>query len=131
MQMHTFLQRTAELAHLASQEAALPLVAATLSTLAERLPQEEAKNLAAQLPEELKAHLAHAPDMHHIDKMHVDAFFARVAERLGTDVEGGRGAARAVAQVLQEAISAGQLRHVRQMMPGDLKSLFAPHTELS
>ncbi len=131
MQMHTFLERTAELAHLASREAAEPLVAATLSTLAERLPHEEAKNLAAQLPEELKVHLADAPDMHHIDKMHTGAFFARIAERLGTDIDGGRSAARAVAQVLQEAISAGQLRHVRQMMPGDLKGLFDPQSELN
>ena len=123
MQTHEFYARTRELGGFDDNARAKAVVAATLSTLAERLPAEEAKDLAAQLPEEIAAFFAQAPPMGEVNKMHAEAFFSTIGERLNVNPEEGRRVAETVTRVLREAISAGELRHVWQMMPGDLRPL--------
>lgn len=124
MQIHEFYARTRDIGPFDDAAAAKDAVAATLHLLARRLPAEEAKDLAAQLPEELKIFFADSPTAKNIDKLHASAFFAAVGEQIGKDAQEGKRAAVAVAQVLCEAVSVGQVRHVWQMMPGDLRALF-------
>ena len=94
---------------------------ATLATLVERLTPEEAQDLIAQLPVELKLALR-PPNVAQPRSM--DEFVATVAEREGVSDPGrAREHARAVLLTLQLAVSAGEMNDILAQLPGDYAPL--------
>ena len=98
-------------------------VVATLSTLAERISEEEAADLASQLPSELKPQFDGAS----ADAEIFDAreFLRRVADRASIPQEKARESAEAVLATLREAISGGEFEDILLQLPDDYLELFA------
>lgn len=95
--------------------------AATLTTLGERLDEEEAEAIAAQLPEELQGQILRNRTRT-LQEFSLDEFFHRVAQREGNPLEEAKDHAKVVMQVLAEAVSTGELEDVRSKLPAE----FAP-----
>jgi uncharacterized protein (DUF2267 family) len=110
------------LAELDTNEDAQKAIRATLETLRERLAGNEPSNLAAQLPPEI------APFVEGIggrEAFSVQEFYDRVAQKEGTtNSEEAVKHARAVATVLQTAVSGGELEDVRSQLGDDYEELF-------
>jgi uncharacterized protein (DUF2267 family) len=122
MQHDEFIGQVVARAHLDSRGAAERATRAVLETLSERLPEGEAHHLASQLPEEIGEHIERAKGT--AGSFGVDGFFERVAERAGVKKADAAFHARCVLEVLEEAVTPGQMRHVRQALPEDYLRLF-------
>jgi uncharacterized protein (DUF2267 family) len=116
-----FVGQVQHRAQLAATDEALCAVRCTFETLAERLSYDEAKDLGAQLPRELAVHLA-VPE--HSVRMSLEDFFRRVSEREQVDLPKAIHHARVVVEVLEEAVSGGEIKHVRGQLPHDWDALF-------
>jgi uncharacterized protein (DUF2267 family) len=108
LQYQEFLQRVQEQINATepatqTQRAAEQAITATLQTLSERLTGGEATDLAAQLPEELKAPLQRSAE--EAEGFSLEEFYGRVAEREGVDIETARHDASAVMSVLRLAVT--------------------------
>lgn len=106
-----FVAEVKNLAEVDSNERAREAVRATLETLRERLAGNEPSNLATQLPPEV------AP-------FAVEEFYGRVARKEGVDEEEAVKHARAVATVLQTAVTGGELGDVRSQLGKGYGELF-------
>jgi uncharacterized protein (DUF2267 family) len=111
------------------RERAERAIQATLSTLAERIAQGEARDLAEQLPPEVAPWLSTNDEAHRFD---VDEFLRRAAEREGTDVPTAEQHARAVFLALGRAVSPGELADLAAELPKDYAPLLpaGPHVEM-
>lgn len=89
-----------------------------LETLGARLPNDEAKDLAAQLPEELKETLH--PTAPEVEKVSPDEFLTRFARSADLSNEQAPDMAKAVWQALEQSVSKGELDDVRNVLPEDL-----------
>lgn len=96
---------------------------AFLETLGARLPNDEAKDLAAQLPVELKESLH--PTAPEVDKLTKDEFLTRFARSADLSNEQAPTMAQAVWQTLEQSVSAGELDEIRGILPRDLAAVFA------
>lgn len=108
-------------ARLASEGEAVRAIQATLETLGERLYGGEAHNLASQLPRELGQFLEEPAINESFD---LDEFFRRVSLREGVDLPQSVFHARAVIQVLREAVSPGALDKLLDQLPEEYDRLF-------
>ncbi|QYJ03488.1 DUF2267 domain-containing protein [Nocardioides panacisoli] len=96
-----------------------------LADLGQRLTGDEAQDLAAQLPEELKGavteHVNADPTTDDVDE-----FLRRVAEHLGsgTDPEQARPQVQAVLGTLASTVSAGEVGDLRSQLPAGFAPLF-------
>ncbi|MFC6905448.1 DUF2267 domain-containing protein [Halalkalicoccus tibetensis] len=130
MDHDTFIGEVQNRAELASRGEALSATRATLQTLAERIEEGQATNLAAQLPDELARYLEEDADT--TDSFDFQEFVSRVAERdenlADGDEDDARSAAalhaRVVTDVLEEAITEGQLEDVHSQLPDEYDELF-------
>lgn len=131
MDHDSFIGEVQNRAELASRGAALSTSRATLQTLGERIQEGQATNLAAQLPDELGRFLGEHADT--TESFDFREFIERVAERdenLGDggvdddDLSEAALHARAVVDVLDEAVTEGQLGDVRDQLPDDYGELF-------
>jgi uncharacterized protein (DUF2267 family) len=104
-----------------SLETADALTAATLRTLAERISGGEAKDLAAQLPAELKPHLTGADEP--AQRFDAEEFVRRVAERAGTDPDRARAGVQAVFTTIREAVTPGEIDDITAQLPKDFEEL--------
>lgn len=95
---------------------------AFLETLALRLGDNEARELAVQLPMELQNTLA--PTQPEIKKLSPDEFLSRFAGAVGLDDTRADQAARAVWRVLKDAVSAGEVGDIKSQLPNELNDLF-------
>jgi uncharacterized protein (DUF2267 family) len=95
---------------------------ATLTTLAERLSKGEARDLLRQLPAEMKPWVHTESDAERLD---VDEFLRRVAEREGIDVETAERHARAVFFALGQTVSADEIADIAEELPQDFEPLIA------
>jgi len=93
---------------------------AVLTTLAERIAEGEAQDLAAQLPPELAPWVATKGGAEGFD---VDEFLRRIAERAGTDVSGAERYARAVFLALAQAVTTDELADVAAELSKDYAPL--------
>jgi uncharacterized protein (DUF2267 family) len=109
-----------------SSEQANALTRATLRTLAERIDGGEARDLAAQLPEELRAY-AFAPDETG-ERFGLDLFVQRVSGRAGVDLTLARAGVRAVFDTLREAVTPGEYDDVISQLPAELWEVADPVT---
>ena len=75
-------------------------ITATLESLNERISGGEARDLAAQLPQEIQ--LALRPKAEEAEDFSLEEFYRRVAEREGVDIETARIYASAVMRVLRK-----------------------------
>ena len=127
MQYQEFLQRVQEQINATepatqTQRAAEQAITATLQTLSERLTGGEATDLAAQLPEELKAPLERSAE--EAERFSLEEFYERVAEREGVDLETARNDASAVMSVLRLAVTPGQLDDLMAQLPSEFNVPF-------
>ena len=99
-------------------------IAATLSTLGERLSAREAARLAAQLAPPLRAPLTRPGASH--GTFDAREFLRRVAAREGVARSQAFHHARAVLHVLEEAISAGERRRLRSALSPGCATLLRP-----
>ena len=97
-------------------------IAATLTTLAECLPANEARDLAAQLPSQLKRPLLEPSTRPSATSL--QEFLGRVADREGVSPSEAFHHGRAVLDALTEAVTGHELRHVRALLPDELAPLF-------
>ncbi len=121
MKGEQFIAEVRNLAELDTSEEAQRAVRATLETLKERLAGNEPADVAAQLPQEI------APFVEGVggrDAFSVKEFYDRVAQREGVESEEAVKHARAVATVLQTAVTEGVLEDVRSQLGSDYEELF-------
>ncbi len=121
MNFDEFTGKVQNKAKLASTDEALTAIRATLETLAERTAGEEAQNLAAQLPAEIGKFLSQP---HVVERFSLADFFDRVTEKEGVDKPVAVFHARAVIDVLQEAVSVGEMEDLRSQLPDEWAPLF-------
>jgi uncharacterized protein (DUF2267 family) len=123
MQFEEFSGQVQNLARLPSQSETTRAISAVLETLGERLHGDQAAHLAAQLPDGIGAYLRLAKQN---ESFGVDEFFHRIADREGAGVDLPQAVhhARAVITVLQQAVSAGEMEHVRSQLPEEWTPLF-------
>ena len=127
MKYDEFVKRVSEVAELGSREEAERAIKATFETLRERLAGNEPNNLAAQLPDELAAPLRGEGGR---DNFSLDEFYRRVGEKEGgiSQDEAIRHA-RAVALVLQEAVTTGEMDDIRDQLKPEYAELFGRYGE--
>lgn len=109
-------------AHLPSREAAETAVRATLTTLADRIPQGTAHHLADQLPHEIAFHLRHGI----VERIPLDEFYDRLSRREGVDRSAATFHARVVLTLIAEFVSPGVMSKVRRELPATYSPLFLP-----
>jgi uncharacterized protein (DUF2267 family) len=116
-----FIAEVRNLAELDAEEDVRKAIAATLETLKERLAGEEPSDLAAQLPPEI------APYVEGVgggESFSVEQFYERVAEKEGVAKVEAVGHARAVATVVQTAVTEGELDDMRSQLGAAYGELF-------
>ncbi|MCW2996768.1 MAG: hypothetical protein JWN65_317 [Solirubrobacterales bacterium] len=123
MQYDEFITKVAERAG-TRQKQAEALTRATLQTLGERVTGGEAQDLAAQLPQPLKAAVPQRPTGT-AEPFDLNEFERRVAERAGVAEGEDEAGIRAVFQTLREAVSPGEFDDVLAQLPADVRSLAA------
>jgi uncharacterized protein (DUF2267 family) len=116
-----FITEVRNLAELANNEDAEKATRATLETLKERLAGNEPSNLAAQLPPEIAPYVEGEGGR---ESFSVDEFYNRVAQREGVDHDEAVKHARAVATVVQTAVTGGELDHVRSQLGNEYEEFF-------
>ena len=123
MQAQTFVDFVKERAGLPSRHQAWTAIRATLKTLAERLPSSGATHAAAQLPADIAIYFRDLTP-HAVEKMTLQEFFSRVAEREHVPPHIATRHAAAVIQVLAEALSPGEVNDVQAQLPRTYRPLF-------
>jgi uncharacterized protein (DUF2267 family) len=104
-----------------ARRAAENATTATLETLNERISGGEARDLAAQLPQEIQPALR--PKAEEAEGFSLEEFYRRVAEREGVDIETARIDASTVMRVLSEAVTPGELDDVMAQLSEDFNTL--------
>lgn len=121
MDYNQFVKEVQEKASCQDKQQAVKAIQATLQTLSERLFQGEAEQLAAQLPRELQACMKEPENR---SKFHFEEFIQRVGRREGIDRRQAEQHARAVIEVLCQAVSSGEMEDVISQLPDDFSPLF-------
>jgi uncharacterized protein (DUF2267 family) len=121
-----FVKRVQEIGELGSREEAEQAIKATLETLKQRLAGYEPDNLAAQLPEDLANPLRGEGGR---EGFALAEFYRRVAETEGVDEPQAIRHARAVALVLQESVTTGEMDDVRHQLKDEYAELFGRQGE--
>ena len=116
-----FIAEVKNLAELDNDEDAQKAVRATLETLRERLAGNEPADLAAQLPPEIAPFVEGAGGR---ETFSVEEFYDRVAQKEGVFNDEAIRHARAVATVLQTAVTGGALEDVRSQLGNDYEELY-------
>jgi uncharacterized protein (DUF2267 family) len=124
MKLHEFLGQVQHRAQMPDLDQALRATRVTLETLAERLGGEEPRHLAAQLPGEL-ARFLKWQGYKNSERLDSNEFLKRVSEREEVDLPVSVYHVRVVLEVLQEAVSPGEINDVLAQLPPDYRRLFA------
>ncbi len=121
MKGEQFIAEVRNLAEVGSNEEAQKATRATLETLKERLAGNEPSNLATQLPPEIAPYVEGEGGR---EAFSVEEFYGRVAQKEGVGNDEAVKHARAVATVLQTAVTGGELEDVRSQLGDEYKELF-------
>jgi uncharacterized protein (DUF2267 family) len=116
-----FIAEVKYLAELDSDEDVRKAIDATLETLRERLGGEESSDLAAQLPPEIALYVEGDGGR---ESFPVEQFYERVAQKEGVSNDEATRHARAVATVVQTAVTSGELEDVRSQLGDAYRELF-------
>jgi uncharacterized protein (DUF2267 family) len=123
MKYPEFIAKVAERGALPRDEADA-ITRATLQTLGERITGGEARDLAAQLPQELQDALASASE--EAEPFGLDEFMERVGERAGVAPADARDGINAVFQTIEDAVSFGEFEDVMSQLPEEFAALAKP-----
>ena len=126
MNYDQFVGEVQNRARLPSRGDTVRAIQATLETLAERIAKGEADDMAAQLPPELSTFLEGAEKT---ESFSADDFILRVAAKESADVPDAAHHVRAVLDVLQEAVTTGELEDIRGQLPDNYQPLFEAGSE--
>ncbi|MDQ4002971.1 MAG: DUF2267 domain-containing protein [Actinomycetota bacterium] len=121
MKHDEFVARVRELAELQTNEEAERAIRAAFETLKERLAGNEPNNLADQLPPEIAEPLRGEGGR---DNFSLAEFYRQVAETEGVEEPEAIRHARAVAAVLQAAVTTGEMDHIREQLKPEYAELF-------
>ena len=121
MKQDEFTARVKDLAEVQTNEEAERAIRATLETLRERLAGNEPNNLADQLPPEIADPLRCEGGR---DGFSLAEFYRRVADKEGVKEPEAIRHARAVATVMEEAVTTGEMDHVRDQLKDEYTELF-------
>ena len=121
MKHDEFIARVKDLAEVQTNEEAERATRATLETLRERLAGNEPNNLADQLPPEIADPLRSEGGR---DGFSLAEFYRRVADKEGVEETEAIRHARAVATVMEEAVTTGEMDHVRDQLNPEYTELF-------
>ena len=121
MKGEQFIAEVKNLAEIDNDEQARKAIGATLETLRERLAGNEPADLAAQLPPEIAPFVEGAGGR---ESFSAQEFYDRVAKKEGIVGEEAIRHARAVATVVQTAVTGGALEDVRSQLGNDYRELF-------
>lgn len=123
MKQHEFMARVRERGGYASQEETEQVTGAVLGVLAARIPRDEARDLAAQLPDSLSASVE-ADAGETAESYGVDEFCRRVADRLGSGTDAAERDAGAVLSTVADAVAGGELNQLISVLPSGYATLF-------
>jgi uncharacterized protein (DUF2267 family) len=126
MKHDEFISNVRKLAGLQSNDEAERAIRATFETLRERLAGNEPNNLADQLPPEIADPLRGEGGR---DNFSLEEFYQRVGEKEGIDQDEAAQHARAVASVLQEAVTTGEMDDIRDQLKPEYAELFGQYGE--
>ncbi|MDQ1624062.1 MAG: hypothetical protein QOH19_2480 [Actinomycetota bacterium] len=126
MDFEQFVNLVANRADVAGWDRAQALINGTLRTLAERISGGEARDLAAQLPEEFKPSLSDAQET--AETFTVDEFVRRVAERAGAGDDTALKGARAVMATVRDAVTSGEWDDIIAQLPKHYSELIGSST---
>jgi uncharacterized protein (DUF2267 family) len=126
MDFEQFVNLVANRADVAWWDRAQALINGTLRTLAERISGGEARDLAAQLPEEFKPSLSDAEET--AETFTVDEFVRRVAERAGVGDDTALKGARAVMATVRDAVTSGEWDDIIAQLPKHYSELIGSST---
>lgn len=121
-----FIGQVQSRARLGSTGEAVRATRATLEVLGQRLFGGEAKDLAAQLPQEVGYYLRQGKSN---ERFGLNEFFRRVSESEGVDLPVAVHHARAVISVVHDAVSQGEIDDVRDQLPEEFAPLFEAGSE--
>lgn len=124
MKHDEFIKHVQSVAQLNSREEAERATRATLETLKERLVGDEAKDLAAQLPQQLGQYLR-GREGQNGQHFTLEEFIQRVSEQEGVDATAAKSYIRAVFSVLQQAVTPGEFDDVRVNLSDDYAEVLA------
>jgi uncharacterized protein (DUF2267 family) len=125
---HIWLNELAAAMGTEDQREAYRVLRAYLHALRDRLPVDEAAQLAAQLPELIRGiyYEGWRPSTTPVRYRGFDEFLERVAAEAKLDGETSASyAVSAAAEVLRRHVSAGELDDVRAILPEDLRPILA------
>jgi uncharacterized protein (DUF2267 family) len=129
MKYDEFIGQVQHRARLASSGEAVAATRAALQTLAERLTPGAVDNLAAQLPREIGELLRAPVTAGMADRFSLNDYFHRVSGSEGADLPAAVFHARVVIEVLEEAVSPGEIAKVRAQLPAEFDPLFEAGSE--
>lgn len=118
-----FIDQVRRQAELGSSSETETAVRATLTTLGEYLDEDGEPDLTSRLPEELAERLRREPSGR-IVSYSLDAFVEEVGKREGVNTDEASAHARAVMDVLREAIGQDGVEDLRRRLPSELAPLF-------
>jgi uncharacterized protein (DUF2267 family) len=128
MQYDEFIQRVQIEGGIDSSEEALRATEVVLATLGEYLYRTEQSQLAAQLPRGIREFLGARESPEHmrgdVQRSSLEEFYNRVSARADTRYPHGVKLARAVTEVLMDAVSAGEIEEIKQELPKEFGVLF-------
>ncbi len=116
-----FVAEVRNLAEVGTNENTEKAIRAMLETLRERLAGDEPSNLAAQLPSEIAPFVKGEGGR---EAFSLEEFYGRVARKEGAGDEEAIKHARAVATVLQTAVTGGELEDARSQRGTGYEELF-------
>jgi uncharacterized protein (DUF2267 family) len=116
-----FIAEVKNLAELDADQDARNAIGATLETLRERLAGEEPSDLAAQLPLKIAPYVEGDGGR---ESFPVEEFYERVAQKEGVGNDEATRHARAVATVVQTAVTGGELDDLRSQLGNRYRELF-------
>lgn len=128
MKYDEFIKHIESVAQLDSREKAELAVSATLETIKERIVGDEAKDLGAQLPEEIAKYLR-GREGENGQHFKVEEFIERVSKKEGVSPENAVMHIRAILTVLQSAVSPGEFASFKHNFSDDFAKVFPSLSE--
>ena len=123
MNQEEFIEEVARRTGTAPHEAAA-ITQATMQTLAERISGGQARDLALELPPQLRDHLRKRGEP--AEPFGAPEFARRVSERAGVDAGQALRAFRAVLDTLREAVSIGEYEDAVAQLSAEFRQMLEP-----
>lgn len=128
MKYDEFIKHVQSVAQIDSREKTEAAISATLETVKERIVGDEAKDLAAQLPEEIAKYLR-GREGENGQHFKVEEFIERVSKKEGVQPNDAVMHIHAVFTVLQSAVSPGEFASFKHNFSDDYADVFPSLTE--